>query len=146
MRIATTTLLLAALAVLTSCEENSPAPGTALVSGRWMLVAVEEMPIAVSSYSDTYRSYLQFNAQGSTTEGLAPCNSFGGTFALGAEAGQLTISPQFSTRTTCPAQTIEDNYLSALPRTVRYEISGKQLKLYDATNSTKVLLEFKAAE
>lgn len=146
MRVSTPFLCLVALAALSSCEEDTPAPDKALVSGRWMLVAVEGMPIAVSSYSDTYRSYLQFNAKGSTTEGLAPCNSFGGSFALGATAGQLTISTQGSTRATCPAQGIEDNYLAALPRTVRYEISGPQLKLYDAPNSTKALLEFRAAE
>ncbi|MET4105575.1 META domain-containing protein [Hymenobacter sp. UYP22] len=146
MRTATLFLFLAALTSITSCKEDTPEPEKALMASRWMLVAVEETPIAFSSYSDTYRSYLQFNAQDSTTEGLAPCNSFRGTFALGAAAGQLTISPQSSTRATCPAQNIEYNYLLALPRTVRYELSNQNLKLYDATNSTKVLLEFVAAK
>lgn len=108
-----------------------------------MLMQVEGTPIAVSSYSPTYRSYIQFNAD-NKTDGLAPCNSFGGTYTLGS-ANQLTVSEQASTRATCTAQTIEDQYLNALPRTTRYELSGQELRLFDAGTATPILV-FRAAE
>lgn len=133
--------------LVSSCQQTTPKPASSELSAtRWMLTEVEGFSISLSSYSDTYRSYIQFDAGSNSTAGLAPCNSFSGNFRLGTAAGQLTISQQGSTRATCPAQTIEDNYLTALPRTVRYEISGRELRLYDATNSTKPLLLFTAAE
>ena len=134
-------LLFSALALLGSCkkeEENSPIQST-----RWMLVQVEGTPIAVSSYSPTYSSYIQFNAD-SKTDGLAPCNSFGGTYILGG-SNQLSVSAQAATRATCAAQNIEDQYLSALPRTARYELNGQELRLFDATTATPILV-FRAAE
>ncbi|WP_170170222.1 META domain-containing protein [Hymenobacter perfusus] len=147
MRILTLCVSLMSTCLVSSCQQDTPKPAsTELSATRWMLTEVEAVPISLSSYSDTYRSYIQFDAGSRATAGLAPCNSFSGTFTQGATAGQLTISQQGSTRTTCPAQTIEDNYLAALPKTVRYEISGRELRLYDATNSTKPLLLFTAAE
>ncbi|UOQ65835.1 META domain-containing protein [Hymenobacter volaticus] len=112
-----------------------------LLDTRWRLTQVEETPLWTSSYSDTYRSYIQFTRQNTTT-GLGPCNSFSGTFSQGNTAGQLTISQQASTKATCATQTLEDKYLNALPRTVRYEISGKELRLYDVSNSLRPLLVF----
>jgi heat shock protein HslJ len=135
-------LLLSVLGLLLgSCkkeEENSPIQNT-----RWMLVQVEGTPIAVSSYSAAYSSYIQFNAD-NKMNGLAPCNSFGGTYTLG-NGSQLSVSAQASTRATCAAQSIEDQYLNALPRTVRYELSGQELRLFDATTAEPVLI-FRAAE
>lgn len=134
-------LLFSALTLLGSCkkeEENSPIQST-----HWMLVQVEGIPIALSSYSAAYRSYIQFNAD-NKMNGLAPCNSFGGTYTLGASS-QLSVSVQASTRATCAAQTIEDQYLNALPRTTRYELSGQQLRLFDAS-ATAPIVVFRAAE
>ncbi|MBC6699126.1 META domain-containing protein [Hymenobacter puniceus] len=134
-------LLVSALTLLGSCKkEDDSSP---IQSTRWMLVQVEGTPIAVSSYSPTYRSYIQFNAD-SKTAGLAPCNSFGGTYTLGS-SNQLSVSAQASTRATCAAQNLEDRYLNALPRTVRYELSGQELRLFDAGTATPILV-FRAAE
>lgn len=108
-----------------------------------MLVQVEGTPIAVSSYSTAYSSYIQFNAD-NKTNGLAPCNSFGGTYTLGASS-QLSVSVQAYTRATCAAQTIEDLYLTALPRTARYELIGQELRLFDAGTATPILV-FRAAD
>ena len=136
------TLCVASLISLGGCkEEDETTPKSALLNTRWMLTQVEETPIGVSSYSDTFRSYIQFTKQNTTT-GLAPCNSYSGTFTQGAAAGQLTISQQASTRAACGATALEDKYLGALPRTVRYEITGKELRLYDVTNSLRPLLVF----
>ena len=138
-RLSILALWVAGLVCFGGCEkeENS----SRLLNTRWMLVEIEETPIGLSSYSGTYRSYIEFSSQ-SKTGGLGPCNSFSGTFSEGSTAGQLTISQQASTRATCGAISWEDNYLNALPRTARYEISGKELRLYDATNPSRPLLRF----
>lgn len=135
-------LLLSALTLLGSCQKDANV-ATPIQNTRWMLVQVEDFPVTLSSYSPTFSSYIQFNTD-SKTEGLAPCNSFGGTYVLGTGT-QLRITQQASTRTTCAAQNIEDRYLNALPRTTRYEISGRELRLFDAATPTPILV-FSAAD
>lgn len=133
--------------LLGSCQDDrEPTPSELLLNTRWKLVQVEETPLSVSSYSDTFRSYIRFTTGPNRTEGLAPCNSFGGTFTLGNSSGLLSISGQAATKATCPAQSIEDKFLAALPRTVGYEISGNELRLYDASNTLRPLLVFEKAE
>jgi heat shock protein HslJ len=138
-RFFTFSVCVAGLVCLGSCEKEEAS--SRLLDTRWMLVQVEETPISLSSYSGTYRSYIQFSSQNKTS-GLGPCNSFSGTFSQGSAARQLTISQQASTRAACGAMMWEDKYFNALPRTARYEISGKELRLYDATNSVQPLLVF----
>ncbi|TGD81539.1 META domain-containing protein [Hymenobacter wooponensis] len=137
-------LSLFTLGLITSCQRDTdtPPPAAQLEDTRWMLVQVEEVPLATSSYSETSRSYLLLASDNHKTEGLAPCNSFGGTYSLGGAPGTLTISGQTSTKATCPAQTIEMRYLSALPLTARYEISGEQLRFYGPDNSLTPKLVF----
>lgn len=128
----------AILALLGSCkQEVSPAPE--LQQTRWMLSQVEDFPITLSSYSDSYRTYVQFGTDNTTT-GLAPCNSFGGTYRLTTSPGALSISQQASTRVGCPVQSLETRYLEALPRTVRYEVVRDELRLYEAGTTTPHLL------
>lgn len=130
-----------------SCQNDADSqPDAELLNTRWKLVQVEGVPLAASSYSDAYRSYIQFTTGPNRTAGLAPCNSFGGTFTLGSNDGALSISGQSSTKATCPAQALEDKYLAALPRTVSYEIEGQELRLYDASNTLRPLLLFEKAE
>ncbi|GAB2772163.1 heat shock protein HslJ [Hymenobacter luteus] len=147
MRLFTLALGFAGLSVLGSCQDDrDPNPEELLLNTRWQLVQVEETPVSVSSYSDTFRSYIRFTTGPNRTEGLAPCNSFGGTFTLGSSRGVLSISGQSSTKATCPAQALEDKYLAALPRTAGYEISGQELRLYDASNTLRPLLIFEKAD
>ena len=130
----------ALLVLMSGCKDRNPESN--LLNTRWMLVQVEEFPISLSSYSDTYRSYIEFTGGVDRTTGLGPCNSFGGSFKLGKEPGVLTISEQSSTKISCAVLNIETKYLEALTRTVRYEIKGRELRLYDASNTTKPLLIF----
>ncbi|HEX8427708.1 META domain-containing protein [Hymenobacter sp.] len=141
-RLSVLSLCVAGLVSLEGCKkEKETAPKTSLLATRWLLVQVEETPIGVSSSSSSYRSYIEFSNR-NTTAGLGPCNSFSGTFSQGSTAGQLSISQQASARAACAATNLEDKYLNALPRTVRFEISDKELRLYDATNSLRPLLIF----
>ncbi|WP_245326205.1 META domain-containing protein [Hymenobacter wooponensis] len=128
------------LALVSGCEDkNAESP---LFTTRWMVVQIEDFPVSASSYSDTHRSYIEFTGGPERTTGLGPCNSYSGSFTLGKEPGVLTISPQASTKASCGALNIETRYLEALPKTARYEISGKELRLYDASNSLRPLLIF----
>ncbi|GAA4012056.1 hypothetical protein GCM10022408_25820 [Hymenobacter fastidiosus] len=133
--------LISALGLLSGCKKEEAA--SSIQNTRWMLVQVEDFAIGLSSYSPAFNSYVQFSAD-NKTNGLAPCNSFGGTYASGSGT-QLRVSVQASTRATCAAQSIEDRYLSALPRTVRYELSGQELRLFDAATAAPILV-FRAAE
>lgn len=139
-------LWLATALLLGSCKSASkePEPMGKLLDTRWMLAQMDETSIAVSSYADDYTSYLQLTAAGKTARIRATCNEIGGTFALGAGPGRLTISPQAATRISCPVPYLSDRYLAALPQTTRYEIDGTTLRLYDA-QAVKPRLVFQAA-
>lgn len=145
MRAFFTVLSIAGLGVLGSCSDKEASGKAALTGTRWMLVQVENFPVMASSYYESSRSYLQFTGDG-RTEGLGPCNSFGGTYTLDSSPDGLRISPQASTKVLCGGQGLETVYLEALPRTVHYEIRDRELRLFDASNSLRPLLQFKAAE
>ncbi|ALD19915.1 META domain-containing protein [Hymenobacter sp. DG25A] len=135
------------LSLLASCQrlEKNAEPAPRLENNRWMLVQVEETPVPTPSYSLSARSYLEFASADHKTSGLAPCNTYGGTYTLGSTQGTLTISGQMSTRGTCPAQALEYRYLSGLTQTVRYEITGDELRLYGPDNSLQPKLTFNLA-
>ena len=137
-------LLLAALAAsaLTSCEKDNGASPTqsVLLETRWLLVSVDNFPVAASSYSGTSRAYIEFVDLGKCTVGLGPCNNFSGRFSLGGSGQLLHIAPQIPTRATCPVQDLETQYLANLALTARYEISGAELRLYDANAATPRLV------
>jgi heat shock protein HslJ len=126
---------------LASCEkEDVTAPtGAPLLETHWQLARVDEFPVQASSYSETTKSYLKLLDLGKCTVGLGPCNNFSGRFSLGSN-GHLSISPQIPTRATCPVQTLETKYLGNLALTTRYEISGGELRLFDATTPTPRLV------
>ena len=125
---------LAALA-LAGCEKDTAASPTqpALLETRWLLASVDSFPVAAASYSGTNRSYIEFVALGKCTVGLGPCNNFSGRFRLGSGGQQLSIAPQIPTRAACPVQALETHFLDNLALTTRYEISGSELRLYDAS-------------
>ena len=135
---------LAALA-LAGCEKDTAASPTqpALLETRWLLASVDSFPVAAASYSGTNRSYIEFVALGKCTVGLGPCNNFSGRFSLGG-GQQLSIAPQIPTRATCPVQALETHYLDNLALTARYEISGPELRLYDASAAPRLV--FRRAE
>jgi len=139
-------LALLATFALASCEKDNGASPTqsALLETRWLLASVDNAPVSLSSYSGTSRSYIEFVGLGKCTVGLGPCNNFSGRFSLGG-GQQLTIAPQIPTRATCPVQALETHYLDNLALTARYEISGPELRLYDAA-ATAPRLVFRRAD
>ena len=140
-------LALLATFALASCEKDNGASPTqaALLESRWLLARVDSFSVAAASYSGTGRSYIEFVALGKCTVGLGPCNNFSGRFSLGSSGQELSIAPQIPTRATCPVQALETQYLDNLARTARYEISGPELRLYDARAAAPRLV-FRRAE
>jgi heat shock protein HslJ len=125
-------LALVAALPLTGCEKEYASPTDAVLQDtRWLLVKIDDDPIALSSYSETSRSYLEFVGLSQGVVGLAPCNNFSSRFRLSSRPQELRITAPIATRATCPAQNWEDRYLANLPLTTRYEINGDELRLYD---------------
>lgn len=135
-------LLAVVLFVLNGCQKDVQ-PTPPLQQTRWMLSQIDDFSISLSSYSDSYRTYVQFGTD-NTTSGLTPCNSFVGTYSLNTSTGRLSIGGQAATQTSCPVQDLETRYLAAFPRTVRYEVVGQELRLYE-TGTPKPHLIFTAA-
>ena len=142
------TLCLGTAALLSGCQhratEPAPTPTPGLVGTRWMLVQVDAVPLAVSSYSYDYNSYIQFAAAGNQLLGLATCDAIQGQFALGSGAQQLTIKQLTTTKGGCTSPTVASRYLAALPQTSRYAISHDTLRLY-APQVPQPRLVFQAA-
>ncbi len=134
------------IALLTgSCQRHpsDPAPATGLLGIRWTLVQVDETPLAVSSYSEDYKSYIQFASTGNQASGLASCDAIQGQFALGAGNQQLRIGQLSTSKSSCPSPYMANRYLAALPQTSRYAISHDTLRLY-APDRAKPRLVFQA--
>ncbi len=141
------TLYLGTVALLGGCQhrDTEPAPTpTGLLGTRWALVQIDATPIAVSSYSYNYNSYLQFAAAGNQLLGLATCDAIQGQFVLGTSSQQLTISQLTTAKSSCSSPYVADRYLAALPQTSRYTISHDTLRLY-APQSAQPRLVFRAA-
>jgi hypothetical protein len=130
--------------LLGSCQRHTddPAPSPGLRTTRWMLVQTDAIPIGVSSYSEDYKSYIQFATTGSQVTGQASCDALNAQFALGS-TGQLTISQLSLAKSSCASPYVADRYLVALAQTSRYAISHDTLRLYDA-QATQPRLVFQA--
>jgi len=136
-------LLLPGLIFLGSCaKEDEPVPVPVyLLDQRWVLTELEGQP-PVTQPSSTVPDLL-LNSVGSTNNGRAFCNQYGGTYTLAPGSPQLHFSTQASTYATCAGQEAENRYLTLLPMVARYVISNRRLSLYDAQHA-EPLLVFKA--
>lgn len=134
---------------LASCEKDEaalPAQAPALLQTHWQLTQVDALPVAAASSSEASPAYLEFVELGTCTVGLGPCNNFSGRYTLAGGGQQLRITPQIATRAACPVQDLETHYLDNLARTARYEISGDELRLYDAAAPAPRLLFRRAGQ
>ena len=69
---------------------------------------------------------IEFQKEDSKAGGFAGCNNYFSTYKLFGNTG--------STRKMCPDMSVENAFLSLLPRIARYEIVKKELYLYDQTD------------
>jgi len=127
--------------LLAGCQED-PEPSSALFKERWKLNQIGNTPVAVSSYSYDFDSYIEFKTN-SSAEGLATCTSFSSTFTHDPSNQQLSFGTLSLGTPTCSSPVMAARYLAALPTIVRYEVSVGTLRLYDAQDA-KPQLVFKA--
>ncbi|GAB2477572.1 hypothetical protein GCM10011375_19850 [Hymenobacter qilianensis] len=118
----------------------------ALLNERWKLAEVEGDDIRLSSFSFDRQSYIQFVASDSKLQGLSACDEIGGQFSLDAGSKTFTITQITVKPGSCSSPVFGVRYLAALLRTARYEVNNRELRLYDATQSTDPILTFRAEE
>lgn len=138
-------VFLASTALLSGCaKDTEPVPAPLyLLDQRWVLAEMEgQAPAGQPGGAGTD---LVLSSVGSTNNGRAFCNHYGGQYQLAVGSGGLRFSAQHATLITCPDQALENRYLQLLPQVTRYTISNRQLALYD-TEHAQPLLVFKAAE
>ncbi|AHJ99372.1 META domain-containing protein [Hymenobacter swuensis] len=136
-------LFLPTLLFLGSCaKDDEPVPAPVyLLDQRWVLTELEGQ--SPTSQSSSAIPDLVLNSVGSTNNGRAFCNQYGGKYTLAPGSPQLGFSIQASTYATCAGQDAETRYLTLLPTVARYVISNRHLSLYDAQHA-EPLLVFKA--
>ena len=125
--------------LLGSCSKGSePAPAPVyLLDRQWQLAELNGQPVPTTAES---RTSLTLSSTNNTSTGRAFCNQYGGSFTLRSGTNALTFSDQFSTKATCPAQSLETSYLILLPQVRRYLISNRRLQLYDTEHAQPVLV------
>jgi hypothetical protein len=135
---------LGAALLLSNCQRHTddPAPKPGLRTTRWMLVQTDAIPIGLSSYSEDYKSYIQFATTGNQVAGQASCDALSAQFVLGTNS-QLTINQLNLAKSSCASPNVANRYLTALAQTNRYAIAHDTLRLYDA-QATQPRLVFKA--
>ena len=75
---------------------------------------------------------IEFQKEDSKAGGFAGCNNYFSTYKLSGNT--LSFGNTGSTRKMCPDMSVENAFLSLLPRIARYEIVKKELYLYDQTD------------
>ena len=82
---------------------------------------------------------LDFGNDG-TVSGNMGCNSFGGNFEV--KNGKLVFSRMISTMMACPGPQMaqEDAALKVMNGTVRFQVEGNTLTIYDASNANAITL------
>jgi heat shock protein HslJ len=137
--IAFTTLF---MSVFSSCcttnQAKSNSQNEAAVSlyeTKWLLKKISK----AGNLQDVNTSaFIRFDKEKNSAGGNGSCNSFGSTTKI--EGQSVNFSNIFSTKMFCQdVQSIEDAFFGLLGKSTRYEISGKNLKLYQ---DKTVILEF----
>ena len=117
---------------LAACATPETATTPADLRGAWLLTRLGQMQI---------RTPITLNFDGERASGVAPCNSFAGSYRQDGAA--LSIGPLVATRRACPDLAMEDAYLSALTDVVSFTRDGTFLTLLGPED--RVVARFKAA-
>ncbi len=126
-----------AFVVLSACIMNKETANQQdkLYETKWSLKKIET---ATGTSDVSTKAFIKFNKEKNSAGGNGSCNSFGST--LSVQKNQISLSGIFSTKMYCEeVQKIENEFLSALGKINRYEISNNKLILFHDKNK---LLEF----
>ena len=119
--------------------DQEPVPDASLLDTRWNLAEIVGAAIEVP---DSSLAYLVFEAD--RVIGSDGCNSFSGSYIISGDT--LTFVDLMGTLVLCldtGVMELADSFNTALVKTNRYQIDGKQLHLFD---DTQWLMSFVVAE
>ena len=108
--------------------------------GSYAVTGVNNGSGGVVSSAATERASITFGTAG-TVSGTTGCNSFSGGYTV--DGAMVTVSPDVaSTLMACEpeAQAFEQQFLTALGEVTRWERSGTQVTLRDASGATQLTL------
>jgi len=106
-----------------------------LYNTKWML---KKIHIGKSSEEVNTNAFIQFHKEKNSAGGNGSCNSFGSSIAI--NGNKISFKDIFSTKMYCEGvQGTEDAFFKQLATVNRFEITGKELKLY---HNKEVVLEF----
>jgi heat shock protein HslJ len=130
------TLLTAAVMLLAACSPKAAAP--ALPGTSWKLVSYGAVGSQTPAAPDVETS-LVFGKDGQVSGSLG-CNSFSGGYEV--KNGKLVFGLLASTLMACPdpQMTQEGTAFQVLTGTVRFEVSGNTLTIYDASGVNALTL------
>ena len=107
---------------------SPPDPGTILTNTDWVLVALGERtsPAGAGGRPVTLRIETGSNA---VAAGFAGCNRYTGPYTIRGDS--ITFGPSISTKMACAeGMDVEQNYLTMLPRIVRYSVADSTLTFF----------------
>jgi len=103
-------------------------PEASLTNTYWKLIEINGQPAALGA--GNRELHMVLTIEGDRVQGFSGCNKFTGNYQR--EDSQLHFEPLASTRMACSTgMEQEKRFLDALGNTVRYELSGESLSLYD---------------
>ncbi len=110
---------------LVQVKESQPDPRIALAAS-WQLKTFKGSAVLDKVIKPT----LQVDLKEMRVYGNAGCNDyFGGVSQLGTQ--QITFKAMASTKMLCTGETIETDYLMALPHAAIYKVEGEELRFFD---------------
>lgn len=118
----------ASTAVPPASTISPPDPGTILTNTDWVLVALGERtnPTGAGGRPVTLRIETGSNA---VAAGFAGCNRYTGPYTIRGDS--ITFGPSISTKMACAeGMDVEQNYLTMLPRIVRYSVADSTLTFF----------------
>jgi len=124
-------VLLSMVFSIVSCSSsNTPTSNVPLENTKWILKTLNDKKIFIPESSK--EAYIEFKSAGKVN-GYGGCNTFFGTYTTVKD--KLNFGPIARTEMFCEAMMdVENNFMSALEKTVRYKVSGNILELYDVNN------------
>lgn len=103
--------------------ETAPAQDHSELFKEWKILKIKGMEQLNSSPT------MAFEKEDSKVNGFAGCNNYFSTYTI--DGNNLSFGPAGATRKLCPDMSVEQAFLSILPKIARYEIVKKELYLYD---------------
>lgn len=110
--------------VLPSCHKEYD--NTTIINGNWIPYEINGKSIS------NFDTFIVFNND-NTIEGNNSCNSFYGNYETGKD-NEIKFSSIVTTKVGCINNTIEKEFMNVLSQTIKYNIVGDELVLYDDCN------------